>query len=232
VRGVQRQAALVIDLALRSGAGARALLAEGRIDVAGALVAAACAVSLGAAVRHASPEAFDALVYGSGRTRLVDVLLEQLGTARTAVIVYLVQQAWTATVLLGGLAPLFVWLLGASAVHAAAALADRRRPFRPLFTAIGYASGVALFPAGVATLLLEGGMGAPAAFAARLIGTVLFVWLGYLVYRTIEVYYEVQASRALTILVVAGGLFYLAPLLLIATALVAIVAAAIFLELA
>jgi hypothetical protein len=87
-------------------------------------------------------------------------------------------------------------------------------------------------PAGLISVLLRAERGSPLAALDQLAGIALLVWFGFLVHRAVETYYEVNGSRAFTILLVALTLFYLVPLVLIAAAAVAIVIAAIVLELA
>ena len=229
---VQRQLRLFASLALRPREGARAVLAQGTLLVAFVAMFAACAIAAMNASRFAASTAVSDLVYGSQRSPLVNLLLDAIGTARTAVVVYLAEQAWTAVIVLTAATPLLVWLLGATAVHAAARLAEAGRAFSRFFVFAGYATALALVPSGLVSLALEGSAGSLGAAVARAAGLLFFVWLGLLLYRGIEAYYQVAPTRALTILVVAVTVFYLVPLLLIAVTIVAIVVAAVVLELA
>lgn len=226
-----RQLRLFVALATSSRDAARAVLAEGRLPVAILAVALACAIGALNAARLASPTRFEALVYGPERSAFVAALLETVGTARTAVLVYLLEQAWAALAVLSALGPLLVWVLGATAVAASAALAAARGSGRFSVFA-GYATALALVPSGLVTLALEADPRSPLAALGRLLGLALFLWLGFLFYRGIEACYAVRGSRAVAILAVAAGLFYLVPLALIAAAVVAIVVAAIVLGLA
>lgn len=229
---IERQLRLFASLALRPREGARAVLAEGTPLVASVAILAACAVAAMNASRFAASTTVSDIVYGSQRSPLVGLLLDAIGTARTAVVVYLAEQAWAAVVVLTAATPLLVWLLGATAVHAAARLAEAGRGFSPFFVFTGYATALALVPSGLVSLALEGSAGSLGAAVARAAGFLFFVWLGLLLYRGIEAYYRVAPARALTILVVALTVFYFIPLLFIVVAIVAIVIAAVILELA
>lgn len=217
---------------VRRGDGAGAVLERGRWPIAVLAVGVACGIAALNVSRFASTTSVDSLAYGPERSELVRVLLESIGTARTAVLVYFAQEAWTGVLVLSAAAPLLVWLLGATAVHAAAAMAEVPRRFGRFFVFFGYATAAALVPSGLASLALEGEPRAPAAALGRLLGLALLVWLGATVYRGIRVYYGVTSARARTILAVAIGLFYLVPAALIVLAVVALVAAAMALELA
>lgn len=227
-----RELRLFAALATSSRDAARAVLAEGRLPVAVLAVALACAIASLNAARLASPARFEALVYGPERSAFVAGLLETVGTARTAVLVYLLEQAWAALAVLAALGPLLVWVLGASAVAAAAALAAAGRGAGRFSVYAGYATALALVPSGLATLVLDADPRAPLAALGRLLGLALFVWLGFLFYRGIEACYAVRGSRAAAILAVAAGLFYLVPLAVITAAVAGIVVAAIVLGLA
>ncbi len=231
-RALQRQVRLFAGLARRPRTAAADVLAEGNIFVGIFAIAVACAVAALGTTRFAMLATVSDLAYGPQRTPLVSVLLDQLGTARTAVVVYLVEQAWTAVLAVTAVGPLFVWLLGATAVHAAARLASAGRPFARFNIFAAYATAIAVVPAGLSSLLLESDPRSPLASLGRLVSLALLVWLGSLYYRGIQAYYRVSPSRALAVLVVAVTLFYLVPLVLIAVAIVAIVVAAVALDLA
>ena len=234
VRGglLQRQLALFAGLVVRPDAAVPAVLAEGKLLVGIAAIAIACAVAALDTTRFASVMTVSDLVYGPQRTQAVDVLLETLGTARAAVVVYLVEQAWTAVLLITAIGPVLAWLLGASAVHAAARLSSAGRPFGRLCIYAAYITSLALIASGVSTFLFEADPRSAVAFVGRVVTFALVLWLGALYYRGIRAYYAVVPSRALTILIVAVTLFYLVPALLIVAAVVAIVTAAIVLQLA
>jgi hypothetical protein len=226
------QTELFTSLVLRPRDGVRMVLARGSPLVSSFAVLFACAVAMLNAARLAGSTNIDEFLFGPSRSPVVTLLLETMGTTRTTVVVYLAQQVWVPLILLTAMAPLFVWVLGASAVHAAASLAEARRHFNPLFVFFGYVTALALVPAGLTSLLLRAERGSPVAAIDQLVGFALFAWLGFLVYRGVEAYYDVAPSRAFTILLVALTLFYLVPLVLIAAAAVAIVVAAVFLQLA
>ena len=117
-------------------------------------MAAAAILAIAAAARFADSVPFEDIVYGERRNPAITALLDSLGREYTAVIVYLLQRSWSALVAVTALTPLFFWVLGATAVHAAARLAGARAPFRPLFVLFGYASAFARIPADLATLFL------------------------------------------------------------------------------
>jgi hypothetical protein len=226
------QPGLFAALVVRPRQGVRMVLEHGSPLVSSFAILLACAVAMMNAARLAGSTNIDDFLYGPSRSPAVTLLLDTIGTARTTVVVYLAQQVWVPLILLTATAPLFVWILGASAVHAAASLAQARRHFNPLFVFFGYATALALVPAGLISVLLRAERGSLLAALDQLAGFALLVWLGFLVHRAVETYYEVNGSRAFTILLVALTLFYLVPLVLIAAAAVAIVVAAIVLELA
>ena len=231
-QALQRQARLFVGLVVRPGAAAADVLAEGRPVVAFLAIALACVVAALNTTRFAALTSVSDLVYGPQRAPVVDVLLRELGTARTAVVVYLAEQAWAAVLVVSAIAPFLVWVLGATAVHAAARLASAGRPFARFSVFVAYATATALVPSGLASLLLEADPRSPLAALGRLVGFALSIWLGALLYQGIRAYYAVSATRALTILVVAATLFYLVPFLLILGAMIAIVVAAVLLDLA
>ena len=214
------------------GDGAAAVLERGRWRVAVLAVALACAIAALNVRRFAGSVSIESLAYGPERSDLVRVLLDTIGTARTAVLVYFAEQAWTSVLVVSAAAPLLVWLLGATAVHAAAAMADARSRFGRFFVFFGYATASALVPSGLVSLALEGEPRSPAAVLGRVLGLALLVWLAATAYRGIRAYYGVGSARARTILAIAIGLFYLVPLALIIVAVAALVAAAMALQLA
>lgn len=226
------RARLFLELLRHPREAAGRIVVEGRPNDAALGIALACVIAALATARFAGATSVADLVYGPQRSPLVGTLLEAIGTARTAVVVYLLEQAWNAVLAVTAIGPLFVWLLGATAVHAAATLAGVGRPFRPFNLFAAYATAAALIPAGLIGLALEGEPRSAAAALGRLLGFALLVWLGSLYYQGIRAYYRVGPSRALTVLFIALTLFYFVPLAVIATAVVAIVAAAVALELA
>jgi len=228
---LREQAALFVRLA-RSPSAAREVLANGSFAAGLVAVAVTCALAAASTVRFGGSVSVSDLVYGPQRTPLVNTMLEVLGTARTAVVVYLAEQVWSVALVATSLAPLFFWFLGATAVHAAARMFGAVRPFRRYATYAAYATAVALIPANLASLALEADPRSTLAALGRFLGFALVLWLGLLHYRGIAAYYALSSSRALAALVVAVTLFYLAPLVLVLVAIVGIVVAAVVLELA
>lgn len=218
----------IIALARSPSAGAQVVLARGRLLSAVLLVLAATLVSGLGAVRISGETYLDDLFFGATRHPLISAMLETLGTDRTAVVIYLVQRSFDAILVATAVTPIFVWLLGSSAVQASARLAGIRRPYLPLLVFFGYAAALTLIPANATTLAL--GTGATVgAQIAQLVGLACLVWLGVLAYRGVRAYYEVDQARATRILVVALVLFYLVPLMVIVGAAVSIIVAAVVL---
>jgi hypothetical protein len=219
---------LLFALARSPRAGAATVLRDGRVLGATVLVAVATAISTLHAIRFASEVAVEDVVFGPGRSPLITTLLSTIGRDLTSVVVYVIERAWDTLLVVTALSPLLIWVLGATAIHAAARLAGSRRPFQPILVLVGYATGSTRPLADLAGLIF--GSRGPGAALAQLIGTVALVWLGVLLWNGIAAHYAVTGGRALTILVVALLLFYLAPLTLILVALLAVLATAIVLE--
>lgn len=209
--------------------GAAAVLARGSGLVALVLMAITTAASALVASRIAAEVNVNDLFFGPTREPIVQLAIEQLGPERTAVVIYLVQRSFEAVVVAIAISPLFVWLLGSSAVHASARLAGITRPYRPLLVLFAYATALALLPANAASLALGVGQ-APGARFASAIGYACLIWLGVIVFHAIESHYGVARDRAVRILAIAIVLFYLVPLVLIVLAAVAIIVAAVVLE--
>ena len=204
------------------------MLAHGRLLSAVLLVLAATCVSGLGAIRISGETYLDDLFFGATRHPVISAMLQTLGTERTAVVVYLVQRSFDAVLVATAVTPIFVWLLGSSAVQASARLAGIRRPYLPLLTLFGYAAALTLIPANAATLAL--GTGATlGAQVAQLIGLACLVWLAVIAYRGARAYYAVDQGGATRILIVALVLFYLVPLILIVGAAVSIIVAAVIL---
>lgn len=218
----------LVALARSPSAGAPVVLARGRLLSAVLLVLAATLVSGLGAVRISGETYLDDLFYGATRHPLITAMLQTLGTERTAVVIYLMQRSFDAILVATAVTPIFVWLLGSSAVQASARLAGIRRPYLPLFILFGYAAALTLIPANAATLLLGTGP-TVGAQVAQLIGVACLIWLGVIAYRGVRAYYAVDRGGATRILVVALVLFYLVPLILIIGAAVAIIIAAVVL---
>ena len=168
----------------------------------------------------------DDIVFGPTRSAIVDALLLAIGVERTAVLVYVLQRSFDALVVAAALTPIFLWLLGSSAIHAAARFRGvRGRPYLPLLVLFGYAELVYQAPTSLAGIAFAGGQ---FAVIADVVSGVMLVWFALVVHRAIEQHYGVPGDQALAILLLGGLAFYLLPLLLIAVLLVAIeVAAAI-----
>ena len=157
-------------------------------------------------------------------------LIDALGVERTSVLVYMLQRSFDALVVATALTPIFFWLLGSSAMHAAARLRGvRGHPYLPVIVLFAYAELVYQAPTSLADVLL-GPLGPPGPQIANLIGLVALVWFALVVLRGIELHYEVSSDRALAIFVIGALVFYLVPLVLIIVTLFAIVVAAAILQ--
>ncbi|HEV8656464.1 MAG TPA: hypothetical protein VGR85_13230 [Candidatus Limnocylindria bacterium] len=218
----------ILALARSPSAGAPVVLARGRLLSAVLLVLAATLISGLGAVRLSSETFLDDFFFGATRHPVITAMLQTLGTERTAVVIYLAQRSFDAVLVATAVTPIFVWLLGSSAVQASARLAGIRRPYLPLLVFFGYASALTLIPANAATLALGTGptLGAQ---LAQLIGLACLVWLGVIAYRGVRAYYAADRALATRILIVALVLFYIVPLILIVGAAVSIIVAAVIL---
>lgn len=180
-----------------------------------------------AALRFGAEVPFEAFAFGSGRSPAIGALLELIGPGRTAVVVYLLERAWFALIVAGALGPLFIWLLGASALHAAARLFGARRSFLPILVVFGTATGLAQLPSEAAAAV-AGSRGVGAA-AAQLVGLMAVLWLAVVAWRCLCHLYAMPQQRAFAALAIAVALFYLAPLGVVVVAGMAILVAAIVL---
>jgi hypothetical protein len=170
----------------------------------------------------------DDIVFGPTRSAIVDTLLLAIGVERTAVLVYVLQRSFDALVIAAALTPIFLWLLGSSAIHAAARFRGLRgRPYLPLLVLFGYAELVYQLPTSLAGILFAG---SPLTPIADVVSVVMLVWLAFVVHRAIELHYGVSGDQATAIFILGGLAFYLLPLILIGVLLVAIVVAAAVLE--
>ena len=185
-------------------------------------MAVATVLASAAAARLADTVRFEDIVYGEGRNPIVTALLDAIGRDRTAVIVYLLERSWSVLVLVTALTPVFFWVLGSTAVHAAARLAGARARFGPLFVLFGYASAIARIPADLATLF--------APVLAGAVGGLTTLAIGVMAWHALQAHYGLAPQRAITTLIVALVLFYLVPFIVIVGAVVAILVAAIVLE--
>lgn len=218
----------VLALARSPRSGTATVLREGRLPVAIALVALATALTVAQTLRFAGEVAVEEVMFGPTRSPFVDALLNSLGRDMTSVVLHLFQSAWPALLAVGAVSPVLVWLLGATAVHAAARLGGQPQPFRPMLVLFGYAVGVTSPVAAMAAL--AAGPQAAGSPLPQLAGFVYLVWLGLLAFWGVRAHYGLSVGRALTLLVVALVFFYLAPLTLILLTLVALLVAAIVLE--
>ncbi len=209
--------------------GVATILAGGRLSLAVSLVLLATAVAAVSAARFAADVPVASVLYGDDRSPAIGTLIDAVGRDRAAIIGYLIEQAWTAVIVVTAFSPLLVWVLGATAVHAAARLDGVRRPLRPMFVLLGYATALTRIPADGAAALLGSGKTAGAQIA-QLIGTACLVWLAFITWRAIEAHYALPPRRAFIVLVFAIVVFYVVPLVLIIASVVVLVIAAVVLE--
>ncbi|HEV8535321.1 MAG TPA: hypothetical protein VGR87_06310 [Candidatus Limnocylindria bacterium] len=203
-------------------------LQTGTLGTALVCVALAMAFSTLGAYRMANAVSVEDLVFGPTRSPAVDALLVAIGVERTAVLVYMLQRSFDALVVASAVTPIFLWLLGSSAMHAAARLRGvRGRPYLPVLVLFAYAELVYQVPTSVAGVVLAGG---PAGPLADVVSIAMLVWFAFVVHRGIELHYGVSGERALAIFAIGALAFYLLPLILIVGTLVAIVVAAAILE--
>src|SRR5256886_3099762 len=98
--------------------------------------------------------------------------------------------------------PIFLWLLGSSAIHAAARFRGvRGRPYLPLLVLFGYAELVYQAPTSLAGIAFAGG---PLTPFADVISVVMLVWLAFVVHRAIELHYGGTGGQALAIFIIRG----------------------------
>jgi hypothetical protein len=168
------------------------------------------------------------IVFGPTRSAIVDTLLLAIGVERTAVLVYLLQRSFDALVVAAALTPIFLWLLGSSAIHAAARFRGvRGRAYQPMLVLFAYAELVYQVPTSLAGIALAGG---PFGGLVDVVSLVMLGWFALVVHRAIQLHYGVPGDRALAIFLLGGLAFYLLPLILIGVVLVVIVLAAAVLE--
>lgn len=219
----------LLVLARSPRAGAAAVLAQGRLTYAAVLIVVATAVAAVNAARFVGDVPVSRILYGPDRSPAVTSLLQALGPDRTAIVAYLIEQSWTAVVVVTAFSPLLVWILGSSAVHVAARLDGRRARYLPMFVLFGYATALTRVPADAVAALLGNGRGLGPQLG-QLVGTVAVVWLGVIVWQAIQLHYALAPVRAFVVLLIAIVAFYLIPLALIVVAAVAILVAAIVLD--
>jgi hypothetical protein len=220
-----------IALARSPRAGVDVALARGSALLAFVLMAIASVAATVAAARVAGTIDLNELFFAGTRQAWVQTMIDQLGPERTAVLLYLVQRSFDAIIVATAISPLFVWLLGSSAIHASARLAGIRRPYGPLLIVFAYATALTLVPASLATLTI--GAGGASTLGGRIAGLISWAcigWLGVIAYRAIRSHYGVASDKAARILVIAVVLFYFVPLVIIVAAASSIIIAAILLE--
>jgi hypothetical protein len=193
-----------------------------------ACVPVAMLFSILSAYRLSQTVRVDDIVFGPTRAAIVDALLLAVGVERTAVLVYVLQRSFDALVVAAALTPIFLWLLGSSAIHAAARIRGvRGRRYLPLLVLFGYAELVYQVPTSLAGIVFAGG---PISAIVDVVSVVMLVWFALVVHRAIELHYGVPGDQALAIFLLGGLAFYLLPLVLIAVLLVVIVVAAAVLQ--
>lgn len=216
-------------LARSPGVGAPIVLAHGRLVSAVLLVLATTMISALSAVRLSGESRLDDLFFGATRHPLITAMIETLGTERTAVLIYLVQRSFDAVLAATAITPVFLWLLGSSAIQASARVAGIKRPYAPFLMFFGYATALTMIPSNLASLALGSGPTGGAQIA-QLVGFACVVWLGVIAYRGVRAYFDVDRPAATRILIVALVVFYVIPLVLIIGAAVSIIVAAVILE--
>ena len=207
------------------------VLGRGTLVTAFGCIAIAMAFSTAAAYRLAATMHVEDLVFGPGRIDPVNALIGAIGVDRTSVLVYMLQRSFDALVVASAITPLFLWILGSSAMHAAARIRRvRGHPYLPMLILFAYAEVVYQIPTSVAGLVFGGLGGGPGPQIATLVSLVMLVWFAAVAYRGIELHYEVSGDRAVSIFVLGALAFYLLPLILIVGTLVAIVLVAAYLQ--
>jgi Yip1-like protein len=210
-------------------AGAAAVLARGRLTHAALLIVLATGVAAIDAARFIGDVPVSRILYGPDRSPAVATLLDLIGRDRTAIVAYLIEQSWTAVIVVTALSPILLWVLGSTAVHAAARLDGRRAPLMPMFVLFGYATALTRIPGDAAAAILGNGAGVGPQIA-QMIGTAGLVWLGVIAHRAIEAHYAIPPGRAFVVLILAVVVFYVIPLALIIVMAIAILVAAIVLD--
>jgi hypothetical protein len=196
-----------------------------------ACVGIAMGFSTLAAFRTASTVHVEDLVFGPGRVSAVDELIAAIGVERTSVLVYMLQRSFDALVVASAVTPIFLWILGASAMHAAARIRGvRGHAFLPILIAFAFASLVYQVPTSTATIVFGAFGSGPGAQLAGAVSLAMLLWFAVVTYRAIQLHYAVDGDRALAILLIGTFAFYLVPLVVILATLVAIVFAAALLQ--
>jgi hypothetical protein len=209
------------EWALRSGTFPQALV----------LIAVAMAFSIVGAYRLATTIRVEDLVFGPTRSSVIDALIGAIGVERTTVLVYMLERSFDVLVVASAITPLFLWLLGSSAMHAAARIRGvRGHAYLPMIVLFAYAEAGYQVPTSTAGILFGAfgsGLGPQLASAVSVIA---LAWFALVVYRGVESYYGVSGDRAIAIFLLGAIVFYIVPLILIVAALIAIVLAASLLE--
>ncbi|MBI3522873.1 MAG: hypothetical protein HY071_07175 [Chloroflexi bacterium] len=214
----------LVALARSPRAGAAAVLARGTMPAAALLMIASTLVATLAAAAFATVAPIDDVLFGGERSPLITASLDALGRDRTAIVLYLFQRAYPALIVASAFTPLFFWLLGSTAVHAAARLGGARSSFMPILVLFAYTTALTRVPVDLVALAL------PRSGISGLVGTLATIWLALIAYRGIESHYGLIGGRAVTTLVIALVFFYAIPFVVIVLAGVAILIAAIVLE--
>jgi hypothetical protein len=168
------------------------------------------------------------IVFGPTRSAIIDTLLLAIGVERTAVLVYVLQRSFDALVIAAALTPIFLWLLGSSAIHAAARFRGvRGRAYRPRLVLFAYAELVYQVPTSLAGIAFAGG---PLGGLVDVVSLLMLLWFALVIHRGIQLHYGVPGDTALAVFLLGGLVFYLLPLILIGVLLVVIVLAAAVLQ--
>ena len=206
-------------------------LANGTFPGALACIGIAIALSIIGAYDIATRTDVEDIVFGPTRSSAVDALIGAIGVERTSVLVYMLQQSFDVLVVASAATPIFLWLLGSSAMHASAALRGvRGRAYLPMIVVFAYAELCYQAPTSLTGLAFGSFGSGPGPQIASAVSILALVWFGMVVYRAIEIHYRVSGDRALGIFLVGAIAFYLVPFLLIIGVLIAIVLAAALLQ--
>jgi hypothetical protein len=207
------------------------VLRTGTFPQALVFIGVAMAFSIVGAYRLATTIRIGDLVFGPTRSSVIDTLIGAIGVERTTVLVYMLQRSFDVLVVASAITPLFLWLLGSSAMHAAARIRGvRGHAYLPMIVLFAYAEAAYQVPTSTAGILfgsIGAGLGPQ---LASVVSVIALVWFALVVYRGIEIHYGVSGDRAIAIFFLGAIVFYVVPLVLIVAALIAIVLAASLLE--
>ena len=99
-------------------------------------------------------------MFGPTRSSFVDTLIAAIGVDRTTVLVYMLERSFDVLVVASAITPLFLWLLGSSAMHAAARIRGiRGHAYLPMIVLFAYAEVGYQVPTSTAGILF-GSIGA------------------------------------------------------------------------